>query len=170
MFGLDEVPLRCAGMQLTSAQVTAVGTIRQETRPQLDYRTGNRGWSPPWRTRWPSPYGRVAGHVQDCLRRRCTAAITMIQVGERPTGARRLRNFRAWRAAVAFPGGSASSTLAATLPAGYLMIVTAIDAPVPVELIRITACALPFAASKWALQRDLAVACHCQPPDLSALS
>jgi hypothetical protein len=85
-------------------------------------------------------------------------------------GPGRLRHARAWRAAVAFPGGSASSTLAATLPAGYLMIVTAIDAPVPVELIWITACALPFAASKWALQRDLAVACHCQPPDLSAFS
>ena len=67
-------------------------------------------------------------------------------------------------------GGSASSTLAAALPAGYLMIVTAIDAPLPVELIWITACALPFVASKWALQRDLAVACHCQPPDLSAFS
>ena len=92
--------------------------------------------------------------------------------GRRATkrGPGRLRYARAWRAAVAFPGGSASSTLAATLPAGYLVIVTAIDTPLPVELIWITACALPFVPSKWALQRDLAVACHCHPPDLSAFS
>ncbi len=37
------------------------------------------------------------------------------------------------------------------LPASYLVIVTAIDTPWPAELIWITACALPFVASKWAL-------------------
>jgi hypothetical protein len=93
------------------------------------------------------PHGRVAGHVGDCLRRRCTAGIAVIQVGERSRGPGRLRHARAWRAAGGFRGGSASSTLAAALTAGYLMIVTAIDAPLPVELIWITACALPLVAS-----------------------
>jgi hypothetical protein len=30
--------------------------------------------------------GRVAGHVRECLRRRCTAGTAMIQAGGRPSG------------------------------------------------------------------------------------